>query len=75
MGWKGKKPSSFSLDVSKAAEDHVKHIVMDTVQSLVNLSPSILVHTVLHIWFRLDLVTMAYVDLKLTQFKMPLFKP
>ncbi|MES5582341.1 HK97 gp10 family phage protein, partial [Acinetobacter baumannii] len=27
------------LDVSKAAEDHVKHIVMDTVQSLVNLSP------------------------------------
>ncbi|EPL5921649.1 HK97 gp10 family phage protein, partial [Acinetobacter baumannii] len=25
MGWKGKKPSSFSLDVSKAAEDHVKH--------------------------------------------------
>ncbi|MGS9913038.1 HK97 gp10 family phage protein, partial [Acinetobacter baumannii] len=24
MGWKGKKPSSFSLDVSKAAEDHVK---------------------------------------------------
>ncbi|EMO7350864.1 HK97 gp10 family phage protein [Acinetobacter baumannii] len=25
--------------MSKAAEDHVKHIVMDTVQSLVNLSP------------------------------------
>ncbi|EPG3311615.1 HK97 gp10 family phage protein, partial [Acinetobacter baumannii] len=23
MGWKGKKPTSFSLDVSKAAEDHV----------------------------------------------------
>ncbi|MEB6624606.1 HK97 gp10 family phage protein [Acinetobacter pittii] len=39
MGWKGKKPTSFSLDVSKAAEDHVKHMVMDTVQSLVNLSP------------------------------------
>ncbi|HAV3007264.1 TPA: HK97 gp10 family phage protein [Acinetobacter baumannii] len=39
MGWKGKKPTSFSLEVSKAAEDHVKHIVMDTVQSLVNLSP------------------------------------
>ncbi|MCT9189142.1 HK97 gp10 family phage protein [Acinetobacter baumannii] len=39
MGWKGKKPTSFSLDVSKAAEDQVKHIVMDTVQSLVNLSP------------------------------------
>ncbi|WP_049068724.1 hypothetical protein [Acinetobacter baumannii] len=39
MGWKGKKPTSFSLDVSKAAEAHVKNIVMDTVQSLVNLSP------------------------------------
>ncbi|WP_407492485.1 HK97 gp10 family phage protein [Acinetobacter baumannii] len=39
MGWKGKKPTSFSLDVSKAAEVHVKNIVMDTVQSLVNLSP------------------------------------
>ncbi|AXX51827.1 HK97 gp10 family phage protein [Acinetobacter baumannii] len=39
MGWKGKKPTSFSLDVSKAAEGHVKHMVMDTVQSLVNLSP------------------------------------
>lgn len=39
MGWKGKKPTSFSLEVSKAAEDHVKHIVMDAVQSLVNLSP------------------------------------
>ncbi|MGS9913037.1 HK97 gp10 family phage protein, partial [Acinetobacter baumannii] len=24
MGWKGKKPTSFSLDVSKAAEAHVK---------------------------------------------------
>lgn len=39
MGWKGKKPTSFSFDVSKAAEGHVKHMVMDTVQSLVNLSP------------------------------------
>ncbi|HHP8097387.1 TPA: HK97 gp10 family phage protein [Acinetobacter baumannii] len=39
MGWKGKKPTEFSFDVSKAAEDQVKHIVMDTVQSLVNLSP------------------------------------
>ncbi len=38
MGWKGKKPTSFSLDVSKSAEAHVKNIVMDTVQSLVNLS-------------------------------------
>ncbi|HCQ9680572.1 TPA: HK97 gp10 family phage protein, partial [Acinetobacter baumannii] len=26
MGWKGKKPTSFSLDVSKAAEAHVKNI-------------------------------------------------
>ncbi|MDV8083617.1 HK97 gp10 family phage protein, partial [Acinetobacter baumannii] len=25
MGWKGKKPTSFSLDVSKAAEAHVKN--------------------------------------------------
>ncbi|HEM7793353.1 HK97 gp10 family phage protein [Acinetobacter nosocomialis] len=39
MGWKGKKPTSFSLEVSKAAEAHVKNIVIDTVQSLVNLSP------------------------------------
>ncbi|EXD49487.1 hypothetical protein [Acinetobacter baumannii] len=39
MGWKGKKPTSFNLDVSKAAEAHVKNIVIDTVQSLVNLSP------------------------------------
>ncbi|EOA1214409.1 HK97 gp10 family phage protein, partial [Acinetobacter baumannii] len=39
MGWKGKKPTEFSFDVAKTAEDHVKNIVMDTVQSLVNLSP------------------------------------
>ncbi|WPP68971.1 HK97 gp10 family phage protein [Acinetobacter pittii] len=39
MGWKGKKPTSFSLDVSKAAEDQVKKITMDTVQSLVVSSP------------------------------------
>ncbi|MDK2146879.1 HK97 gp10 family phage protein [Acinetobacter baumannii] len=39
MGWKGKKPTSFSLDVSKAAEAHVKKITMDTVQSLVVSSP------------------------------------
>ncbi|MDV7378207.1 HK97 gp10 family phage protein, partial [Acinetobacter baumannii] len=25
MGWKGKKPTSFSFEVSKAAEDHVKN--------------------------------------------------
>jgi len=39
MGWKGEKPTSFSLDVSKAAEDKVKKITMDTVQSLVVSSP------------------------------------
>lgn len=39
MGWKGKKPTSFSLDVAKSGQDQVKKITMDTVQSLVNLSP------------------------------------
>lgn len=39
MGWKGKKPTSFSLDVVKSAEDQVKKITMDTVQSLVVSSP------------------------------------
>ncbi|MDC4579393.1 HK97 gp10 family phage protein [Acinetobacter baumannii] len=39
MGWKGKKPTSFSLDVSKAAEDKVKKITMETVQSLMMGSP------------------------------------
>ncbi|TLN71727.1 HK97 gp10 family phage protein, partial [Acinetobacter baumannii] len=28
MGWKGKKPTEFSFDVAKTAEDHVKNIVM-----------------------------------------------
>lgn len=39
MGWKGKKPTSFSFDVTKTAEDQVKKITMDTVQSLVVSSP------------------------------------
>ncbi len=39
MGWKGKKPTSFSLDVAKSVQDQVKKITMDIVQSLVNLSP------------------------------------
>ncbi|WP_111849310.1 HK97 gp10 family phage protein [Acinetobacter baumannii] len=39
MGWKGKKPTNFSLDVVKNAEDQVKKITMDTVQSLVVSSP------------------------------------
>ncbi len=36
---RGKSRLVFSLEVSKAAEAHVKNIVIDTVQSLVNLSP------------------------------------
>ncbi|NUF23728.1 HK97 gp10 family phage protein [Acinetobacter oleivorans] len=39
MGWKGKKPTDFSFDVTKKAEDQVKKITMDTVQSLVVSSP------------------------------------
>lgn len=39
MGWTGKKPTNFSFDVVKNAEDQVKKIVMDTVQSLVVTSP------------------------------------
>ncbi|HCV3139933.1 TPA: HK97 gp10 family phage protein [Acinetobacter baumannii] len=39
MGWKGKRPTDFSFDVAKMAEEKVKKITMDTVQSLVNLSP------------------------------------
>ncbi|WP_368576131.1 HK97 gp10 family phage protein [Acinetobacter baumannii] len=39
MGWKGKKPTDFSFDVAKSVQDQVKKITMDTVQSLVNLSP------------------------------------
>lgn len=39
MGWKGKKPTDFSFEVVKTAEDQVKKITMDTVQSLVVSSP------------------------------------
>lgn len=39
MGWKGKKPTSFSFEVEKKAEDDVKKMIMDTVQSLVVSSP------------------------------------
>jgi hypothetical protein len=39
MRWKGKKPTSFSLDVAKTVEDKVKKITMETVQSLVVSSP------------------------------------
>ena len=39
MGWKGVKPSSFSFEVEKQADEHVKKITMDTVQSLVVSSP------------------------------------
>ena len=39
MGWKGVKPTSFSFEVEKQADEHVKKITMDTVQSLVVSSP------------------------------------
>ncbi len=39
MGWKGKKPTEFSFDVAKTAEDKVKEITMEVVQSLVVSSP------------------------------------
>ncbi|MDM8396147.1 HK97 gp10 family phage protein [Acinetobacter baumannii] len=39
MGWKGARPSSFSFEVEKQADEHVKKITMDTVQSLVFSSP------------------------------------
>ncbi|ODL95799.1 HK97 gp10 family phage protein [Acinetobacter pittii] len=39
MGWKGKMPTDFSFDVAKTAEDKVKKITMDAVQSLVVSSP------------------------------------
>ncbi|GEA69114.1 hypothetical protein PA3_32720 [Acinetobacter pittii] len=39
MGWKGVKPTSFSFDVEKQADEYVKKITMDTVQSLVVSSP------------------------------------
>jgi len=39
MGWKGKRPTEFSFDVAKTAEDQIKKITMDAVQSLVVSSP------------------------------------
>ncbi|MDO7194616.1 HK97 gp10 family phage protein [Acinetobacter nosocomialis] len=39
MGWTGVKPTSFSFEVEKQADEHVKKITMDTVQSLVVSSP------------------------------------
>lgn len=39
MGWKGKKPTDFSFEVTKTAEEKVKKITMDAVQSLVVSSP------------------------------------
>jgi hypothetical protein len=39
MGWTGKKPTSFSFEVEKKAEDDVKKMIMDTMQSLVVSSP------------------------------------
>ncbi|WP_312057385.1 HK97 gp10 family phage protein [Acinetobacter courvalinii] len=39
MGWKGKKPTEFAVQIVSDSEQNVKNIVMDTVQSLVNTSP------------------------------------
>lgn len=39
MGWKGKKPTEFAVQIASDSEAHVKNIVMDTVQSLVVSSP------------------------------------
>lgn len=39
MGWTGAKPTSFSFEVEKQADELVKKITMDTVQSLVVSSP------------------------------------
>lgn len=39
MGWKGKKPTDFAVQVVSDSEAHLKNIVMDTVQSLVVSSP------------------------------------
>jgi len=39
MGWNGKKPTDFGFDVAKTAEENVKKITMDAVQSLVVSSP------------------------------------
>lgn len=39
MGWKGKKPTDFSFELTKTAEEKVKKITMDVVQSLVVSSP------------------------------------
>ena len=39
MGWKGKKPTEFTVQIASDSEAHVKNIVMDTVQSLVASSP------------------------------------
>ncbi|USA54592.1 HK97 gp10 family phage protein [Acinetobacter sp. C32I] len=39
MGWKGKKPTDFSVAVVKGAEKLIQKITMHTVQSLVVSSP------------------------------------
>lgn len=39
MAWKGKKPTDFAVQVVSDSEAHIKNIVMDTVQSLVDSSP------------------------------------
>ena len=39
MGWKGKGPTEFALDVLKTADDHLKKIVGETLQQVVMRSP------------------------------------
>lgn len=39
MGWRGKKPTDFAVQIVSDSEQNVKNIVMDTVQSLVVSSP------------------------------------
>ncbi|MFV5376500.1 HK97 gp10 family phage protein [Acinetobacter calcoaceticus] len=39
MCWNGKKPTDFSFEVTKTAEEKVKKITIDVVQSLVVSSP------------------------------------
>lgn len=71
----GKKPTDFSFDVAKTAEEKVKKITMDAVQSLVVSSPvDTGAYRASHI-VSIDLVTMVYVDLKLMRCRMQLFKP
>ncbi|MCH7354337.1 HK97 gp10 family phage protein [Acinetobacter sp. NIPH 1958] len=39
MAWKGNKPTDFAVKVVSDSKEHIKNIVIDTVQSLVVSSP------------------------------------